>query len=139
MKSGIKVSEAMTKKLITVSPDSLLPFCARKMLSNNVGCILVEENKKLVGIVTEKDIVEQAVGKELDIKKTKAKEIMTTGVITIHPNADILEAIAIMKREDVRRLPIIENNRVIGILTQKDILKINPSLFKEILKMILKK
>ena len=130
----------MTKNPVTISPDETITICARKMLSKNIGGIIIKDNNgKLEGIVTEKDIVEQAVGKELNIKKTKVKDIMTTGMITISPDADLMDAINLMKREDVRRVPVIKNNKVVGLLTQKDILKIEPELFKEILTMLLKK
>jgi len=129
-KIGVKVSDIMTKKPVIVSPDTNLPSCARKMLSKNVGGIIVKENYLLLGIVTEKDIVEEAVGKELNIKKTRVKDIMTTGMITIHPNADLAEAVNLMIREDVRRLPVTENKKLVGLLTVKDILKAQPKLYQ---------
>ena len=63
----IKVSQAMNKKPVYISPEETLPKCARKMLTNNIGCMLITENDHLKEIVTEKDIVENAVGKELNI------------------------------------------------------------------------
>ena len=129
MKAGIKVYEAMTKNPVIISPDVELPVCARKMLSNNVGALLVKHKNKLVGIITEKDIVEQAVGKELNLKKTKVKDIMSTMMIVISPEADLMEAIHKMKREDVRRLPVVHENKLVGLLTQKDIISMKPDLF----------
>ena len=123
----------MTKNPVIVSPDTLLPVCARKMLSNNVGALIVKDKDKPIGIITEKDIVEEAVGKELNIKKTKVRDIMSNLLITITPDADLSEAIKTMKREDVRRLPVVYNNKLVGLLTQKDILRIDPDLVKNIL------
>ena len=140
MKIGIKVSEAMNKNPVIISPNKLLPFCARKMLGNNIGGILVGEKGKLLGIVTEKDIVEEVVAKELNAQKTKVKEIMSSSMITISPEVDISEAIEIMNREDVRRLPVIKNKKLVGILTQKDLLKLNkPELHKTITRSWIKK
>ncbi|MEK6951438.1 MAG: CBS domain-containing protein [Nanoarchaeota archaeon] len=126
MKTGIKVSQAMTRNPVFIGPNESLPSCARKMLINNVGGILVVENFKLLGIVTEKDIVEDAVAKELNIKKLKVKDIMTTGMITISPDVDLEKAISLINREDVRRLPVIKNNALVGILTIKDIIRAEP-------------
>lgn len=138
-KSGVKVSEAMAKNPIIAKPDDLLPHCARKMLSHNVGCIIIEKNKGLVGIATEKDFVEQAIGKELNTNKTKIKDIMSRGMmITIKPDADLIDAIKIMVREDVRRLPVIKNGKLVGLLTMRDVLKIQPKLLKEFTPYILK-
>ena len=129
MKSGIKVYEAMTKNPVVISPDIELPVCARKMLSNNVGALLVKNKNRLMGIITEKDIVEQAVGKELNLKRTKVKDIMSTLLIVTSPEADLMEAIQKMKREDVRRLPVVNKNKLVGLLTQKDIISMKPDLF----------
>ena len=138
-KSGVKVSEAMTKNPIIAKPDDILPRCARKMLSHNVGCIIIEKDKKLLGIATEKDFVEQAIGKELNTNKTKIKEIMSTGmVITTKPDAGLIEAIRIMVREDVRRLPVIKNGKLVGLLTMRDVLKIQPKFLKEFTSYILR-
>jgi len=133
VKTKIKVSQAMTKKPVFIGPNELITTCARKMLSKNVGGIIVKEGDKLVGIVTEKDIVENAVGKELDIKKIKVRDIMTRGMITISPDDDLGKAIDVMIREDVRRLPVIKDNKLVGLLTEKDIIKIEPSLFRHLI------
>ncbi len=131
-KTGIKVSETMTKNPIVISKDATLPECARRMLSNNVGAIIIKNKNKLEGIVTEKDIVENAVAKEINIKKTKVKDIMTSGMITISPDEDLSKAVELMIREDVRRLPVIKNKKLVGLLTIKDILHEQPKLFDKL-------
>ncbi|MEK6922563.1 MAG: CBS domain-containing protein [Nanoarchaeota archaeon] len=138
-KLGIKVSQAMSRHPVITSKDELLPKAARKMLSNNVGCLVVKENNKLVGIITEKDIVEGAVGKELDIKKTKIKDVMSTGMITITPDADLHDAIKKMLREDVRRLPVIKNGKLVGLLTIKDVVRTEPALIEHFKSLLVKK
>ena len=138
-KVGILISEAMNNNPVTISPEVYLPVCARKMLSNNIGGIIVKEKGELVGIVTEKDIVEEAVGKELDVKKKKVRDIMTTGMIKIEDDKDIAEAVELMIREDVRRLPIINGNKLVGILTAKDVLKIQPKLYDKLHDCLVKK
>ena len=138
-KLGIKVYEAMNRKPIMAKPNDLLPKCARKMLANNVGCLIIEDKGILIGIATEKDFVERAIGKELNIKKTKLKDIMTSGMmITISTEADLTEAIKLMQREDVRRLPVVKDKKLIGLLTATDILHIKPDLL-ETLKPIIKR
>ena len=129
----------MSRHPVITSKDELLPKAARKMLSNNVGCLVVKENNKLVGIVTEKDIVEGAVGKELDIKKTKIKDVMSTGMITITPDADLHDAIKKMLREDVRRLPVIKNGKLVGLLTIKDVVRTEPALIEHFKSLLVKK
>ncbi len=132
MKIGVKVSDAMTRSPVVVSKNTPLPQCARKMLSNNVGALIIKEGKKLIGIITEKDIVEGAVAKELNVKKTLAKDIMTTGMITIAPEADLYKAVELMNRENVRRLPVVKNGDLIGLLTVRDLLYAQPKLYQKV-------
>ena len=139
VKIGIKVSEAMTKNPVTISKETSLPLCARKMLSQNIGAVLIKEKNELIGIITEKDIVENAVAKELNIKKSKVKDIMMTTMITIAPDADLSEAVTIMIRENVRRLPVIKNKKLVGLLTLRDILYAQPKLFEKLYECFIKK
>ena len=132
IRTGIKISDAMTRNPVAVSKNTLLPKCARIMLSNNVGALIIKEGKKLLGIITEKDIVEEAVAKELNIKKTMAKDIMTSGIITIAPEADLSKAVEIMNRENVRRLPVVKNNHLVGLITVRDVLHAQPKLYKKV-------
>ena len=136
---GIRVSEVMNKFPVITSKNELLPKAARKMLSRNVGCLIVKEKDSLAGIITEKDIVEGAVGKELDVTKTKVQDVMTTAMVTISPDDDLGEAINKMKRENVRRLPVINGKKLVGLLTVRDILRADPSLFEHFKVNIIKK
>lgn len=132
VKTGIKVHEAMNKNPIVISKNASLPTCARKMLSNDVGAIIIKNKDQIEGIITEKDIVESAVAKEINIKKTKVSDIMTTGMITISPDDDLSKAVEVMIRENVRRLPVVRNKRLLGLLTVKDILNAQPKLFNRL-------
>ncbi|MEK6835508.1 MAG: CBS domain-containing protein [Nanoarchaeota archaeon] len=128
MKTGIKVIDAMTRNPIVIEQETSLLHCTKKMLKENVGSVLVKNKDQLKGIITEKDIV-TAMAKNLDPKKIKAKDIMTAKLIGISPDNDIYEALLRMKLEDIRRLPVVNNGRLVGLITVKDILKIQPELF----------
>ncbi|MCX8194171.1 MAG: CBS domain-containing protein [Candidatus Pacearchaeota archaeon] len=128
MKTGIKVGDVMTKKFISVIPSTTISECAKTMAKKHVGSLIIKENQKLRGIVTEGDIM-QAVAKGLDLKKTPVSKIMTKHVISISPSKDLYESLMIMKRKGIRWLPVVIDNNIIGLLTEKDILKIQPDLF----------
>jgi len=128
MKTGVKVNDAMTKKLITISPDTKILDCSKIMLKNNIGGILIKQGNQLKGILTEKDIL-KFFAQNTD-KNIPVKEVMAKHVITIEPEKDLYEAMLLMSEEEVRRLPVVSNNKLIGHLTQKDILKIQPALFE---------
>lgn len=131
MDIGISVGDLMTRNFIYVSPKTNLRKCAETMIKKKVGSLIVKEGDQLTGILTEKDIVWAVVKKSAgELDKIMAEDIANKKVITIKPSADIIEALNRMKRDKVRRLPVTENGKIIGLLTLKDILKIDPNLFE---------
>ncbi|MFZ5955309.1 MAG: cyclic nucleotide-binding/CBS domain-containing protein [Nanoarchaeota archaeon] len=130
MKIGIRVGDLMTRNFIYVSPSTDLKKCAETMAKKRVGSLIVKENEKLLGILTEKDIIWSIVKKSRDLNKVQARDLMKRKVITISPSADISEALDKIKKTRVRRLPVVEHGNVIGMLTLNDILKIEPGLYQ---------
>ena len=133
METGIKVGDIMTRNFVFVSPETDLRECARVMVKKRVGSLIVKDGDALKGILTEKDIVWAVVKKtKRDLKDILAKDLMKRKVVTIKPGADVTEALDRFKKKKIRRLPVVENGKVIGMITQKDILKIDPGLFQMI-------
>jgi CBS domain-containing protein len=129
MKTGYKVSDAMTQEPICVAPDDNVISCASKMKQFKVGGMVVKQGNKLVGICTEQDFVHNLVAENKNPNDFKVKDIMCSTVRTIEPDKDIFEAIMKMRDLNVRRLPVVSNNELVGIITMKDIVKIEPQLF----------
>jgi len=129
MRTGYKVGDAMTKKPVAVSKDITLKECAVKMKENHVGALIVEEKKSAIGIITEQDIVRKAIGEGKNPAVTPVSEVMETRLDTISPDADLYEALVLMKNKNIRHLPVVFEGEMIGLLTLKDILKIQPQLF----------
>jgi len=130
MKSGVKVGDAMTRNIIAVSPQDNVLVCTKKLLDGEVGSVIVKDKEELKGIVTEKDILENVLMKKLDPTKVGVKDIMTDIVETIDPGRDIIDAIKIMGDKGFRRLPVVKDKKLVGLLTIKDVLKIQPDLFE---------
>jgi CBS domain-containing protein len=128
MKTKISVRDAMTLHPIKLDVNKGLCDCAKLMARHRIGGVLIVDKKKLVGIVTEQDIVRKLVakGKEIDIP---VKDIMETELVTITSDIDIYEAMMLMRDEDIRHLPVVENEKLVGLITIKDILRIEPQLF----------
>ena len=120
----------MTKKPVTVSKETTLKKCAEIMTDKHVGSLLVEEKGKVIGIVTEQDMVRKGMAKLLDPSKTHVKKIMETEILTTTANKDIYDALKIMRDHNVRHLPVVDKGNFVGFLTIKDILKIEPQLFE---------
>ena len=129
MEIGIKVGDIMTRELISVKPNRTIGECAKLMSKEDIGTVLIEENGKLRGALTEKDII-WALTKKQDIHHIKVSDIMLRKVATIKPSKDIFEALLRMKNQRVAWLPVTVRGNVIGMLTINDILKIEPSLFE---------
>lgn len=133
MKTGLSVADAMTKKPIQVPKNLTVRECARIMRDKDVGSLLVAREQDLLGIITEEDIVERVVAEGLDPETVNAESIMTEELITTAPQKDIVEALALMRDHDVRHLPVLSEGLLVGFLTAKDVLKIEPQLFETLL------
>ncbi|MFA5020151.1 MAG: CBS domain-containing protein [Candidatus Pacearchaeota archaeon] len=131
MQSRIRAGDIMTRRFIHAHPDTNVLDCAKIMIKNRVGSILLKDGEKIKGILTEKDIVWALTKNQgANFKGILAKDIATKKVITIKPEETLDSAITIMTKEKVRRLPVVSNKKVIGYLTLKDILKFRPSLYE---------
>lgn len=131
MKIGVKVGDIMTRDYVSAKPDISVLQAVKLMVKKRVGSLILEEKDVLKGILTEGDII-WALSKKhsrKELSKIKAIEICTKKITTIKPSADIYDAIKLMKKAKFRRLPVTVKKRVIGLLTEKDILRIQPELF----------
>lgn len=127
---NVIVREAMKTNPVIVSPDITVHEAAALMRSRKVDSCFVGTEKPL-GIVTERDIVRKVVAENLHPSEVTIDTIMTTPIVVIDPFSSLQDAMEMMGKCSVRRLPVIEHNRLIGVITQKDIFKITPVL-KEI-------
>jgi CBS domain-containing protein len=117
----MKVRDIMTKDVAYVRPENSVFEAAELMQQNNVGAIPVCDNSGVVGMVTDRDIVVRNVIMGVDPKKTPVSNIMTTGVATVTPDTDVNQIGGIMSDNQVRRLPVVENNTLVGIVALGDL------------------
>jgi len=129
MDTGYKVGDAMTANPVTIKQSASLKQCADLMAKKHVGSVLVEDKGKIVGVLSEQDIVRKAVAKGTAGKK-KVKDLMEKDLVTIAPDKDIFEAIRVMRDYNIRHLPVMAKDQFLGLITMKDILKIEPDLFE---------
>ena len=128
MQTGYRVMDIMTNKPVTASRDMPLKDAAALLANEDVNSLLIVENNQPVGIVTDEDIVRKCVALGLDSKKLKVKDIASMDLTTISPDKDVYEALTLMREHNIRQLPVVESKKLIGFLTVKDILKIQPDL-----------
>jgi len=127
-----KVEEFMNKDIVQVTPDTNVKRCAEVMAAEHVDSALVAVDKKIVGIVTEKDLARKVVAKGLNAEEITAKDIMTAELVTIEPNKSLYDAMILLNKKKIKHLPVLENNVLVGIITVMDILRVQPS-YMEIL------
>ena len=117
------VKGVMTKPVIIVDKDDSVHEAAKTMSEKRIGCVVVTDKGKPVGIATERDILQRVVVKGLDVSKVRMKDIMSEPLITINGNMPIINAIRVMQKNNVRHLPIIEKGELVGMVTQRDLLR----------------
>jgi CBS domain-containing protein len=132
MKS-ILVADVMTREPVTISPETNLLECAKKMVAKKIGSLIIVNKKKLVGFLSQKDILWALIKKSFkDLEKIKAIDISPKKIAIISPNATIKEAIAKMNKFKFERLPVVHENELVGVITAKDILNFHPEVYPEI-------
>ena len=130
---NILVADVMTREPVTAKPEDDLFKCAKKLVKKKVGSLLLVNKKKLVGFIDERDILWALVKKsKKDLSNIKAIDISPKKIITIRPSATVNEAISKMKKLKFERLPVINNNQLVGIITAKDILNFHPEFYPEL-------
>jgi CBS domain-containing protein len=117
----MKVRDVMTKSVESVTPDSDLVLVARQMKSLNVGSMPVVEGDRLLGIITDRDIVTRVVAEGKNPQSELVRNYLTPNPTTISADADAKEASAVMAREQIRRLPVVEGDTLVGFLSIGDL------------------
>lgn len=115
------VEEIMTKDVVTIDCKKTIYDACKLYKEKKVGCLVVMDNDILVGIVTERDIIERGILKDKSPKKTKIREIMSSNLRTIHALTSLEKAAQTMKDSKIKKLPVILNNKIVGIITQTDL------------------
>lgn len=120
-----KCNEVMTKNPVCCVPSDLVSKAADLMKNNHIGSIPVienEQNQKLIGIVTDRDLTLRIVAEGLDAKSTKVETVMTRKVITCLAEDDLQKALDAMSENQLRRMPIVDDeNKILGIIAQADV------------------
>jgi PAS domain S-box-containing protein len=117
----LEAKDVMSKDVITVGPKETVVSAAKTMSENNVSCAVVMDSSSLTGILTEKDLLTMIAGKDKNFAKIKVAQIMSSPVDSIGPDLSVLDASEIMETKHIRRLPILEGEQLVGIVTQTDL------------------
>ena len=118
----------MTRGVKTVRVDANVREAVRKMNKFDIGSIVVMQGRRPFGILTERDILRRIVEPCIEPSIVKVKEIMSHPVVTIKPDVNIEEATRLMVRKRIKKLPVVENDALVGIITSMDLMRAGPKL-----------
>jgi CBS domain-containing protein len=119
---GKKIQEVMTSNPCSIDADKPVSYAAKMMKDEDVGFAPIVEGDKLIGTVTDRDIAMKVVAEGRDPQSTTVREIASTNLVTIDPRQDLDDALRLMASNQVRRLPVVEEDgRLVGVVAQKDV------------------
>jgi CBS domain-containing protein len=118
---GKSVRDAMTSSVTTATRSQSLTEAASLMKQEDIGSIPVVDGQRLVGVLTDRDIVVRSVADGDDPRTVQVGAIATPAVVTVRPEDDLDEALRLMAQHQVRRLPVVDDGQLVGILAQADV------------------
>jgi CBS domain-containing protein len=119
---GKRIQEVMTSDPRSVSPDAPVADASRIMRDEDTGIVPIVEDGKLIGTITDRDIVVRLIAEGRDASSATVRDIASTDLVTVDPQQDLDEALRLMAQHQVRRLPVVEEDgRLVGILSQADV------------------
>ncbi len=117
----MKVKDIMTRDVAYVNPASTVIEAAQLMQKHNVGSVPVCDQSGVIGIVTDRDIIVRNVAHGKSPQSTPVKDVMTSQVTTVNPDMDVNDVSRIMSQNQIRRIPVTDNNKLVGMLSLGDI------------------
>ena len=115
------VRDAMTENPHSIGYSASVVEAARLMREQHIGSLPITDDEKLVGMITDRDITTRVVAEAADATKTSVGDVYSRDLISVEPDRGLEEALQLMARHQVRRLPVVENGRLVGIVAQADI------------------
>jgi len=127
---SLEVKDIMIDKVVAIEADASLREAVKLMNKHEIGCLIVTKNENPVGIVTERDLLKRVLAESEELKKVKVEEIMSKPLVTGKPNMEIEDAARLMFQKKIKKLPLAENGKLLGLVTLTDLLRIQPQLIR---------
>jgi len=127
---SLKVEDVMIQDVITVDSSLTVKEAAEIMNKFEIGCLLALESGKAVGILTERDLLKRVVAESRNVKKTKVKDVMSSPLIVVEPDMELEDAAKLMFEMKIKKLPVVDGKRLVGLITLTDIARFQPQIMK---------
>jgi len=127
---SLKVADVMVREVITIDENSTVKEAAEVMNKFEIGCLIAVRKGKAVGIITERDLLKRVVAEAKDVNKTKVKDVMSSPLVVVEPGMDLEEAVKLMFQMKIKKLPVVEEKRLVGLVSLTDIARFQPQMIK---------
>jgi CBS domain-containing protein len=136
-KVSLKAEDVMIRGVVTIDENASVKEAADNMNQFEIGSIIATRKGKAIGIITERDLLKRIVSEGKSAKKTKVKEIMSSPLVAISSNTDLEEAARLMFEKRIKKLPVVDQNRLVGLVSLTDIARCQPRMIKFLQKLSL--
>ena len=127
---SLKVADVMVREVITIDENSTVKEAAEDMNKFEIGCLIAVRKGKAVGIITERDLLKRVVAEAKDVNKTRVKDVMSSPLVVVEPGMDLEEAVKLMFQMKIKKLPVVEEKRLVGLVSLTDIARFQPQMIK---------
>jgi CBS domain-containing protein len=117
----LRAEDAMVKDVVKVGSSTLVDNAVKMMNKNHIGCLIIEDNGETRGIVTQRDLLKKVLEKAKDPRKLVVSDIMTKKLVVGNPDMEIHEAARLMFKKKIKKLPIVRNGKLVGLITLTNI------------------
>jgi CBS domain-containing protein len=118
-----RIADVMSLRVVSVRPDETVQLSIARMLEENVGSVAVVDGNRLVGIFTERDVLRLAGDGGSALGEVKVGDVMTTAVVTVSPDDDVVAAAHLMGEKRIRHLPVVQDGNVLGVLGIREVMR----------------
>jgi len=125
---SLKVEDVMVKEVVTIDESSTVKEAADIMNKFEIGCLIAVRKGKAMGIITERDLLKRVVAEAKDATKTKVKNIMTSPLVVVEPGMDLGEAVKLMFQMKIKKLPVVDGKKLVGLVSLTDIARFQPQM-----------
>ena len=125
---SLRVEDVMVKEVITIDEDFTVKEAAEIMNKFEIGCLIGVRKGKAMGILTERDVLKRVVAQGRDASKTKVKDAMTSPLVIAEPGMDLGEAVKLMFQMKIKKLPVVDGKRLVGLVSLTDIARFQPQM-----------
>jgi CBS domain-containing protein len=127
---SLKVEDVMVKEVVTIDENSTVKEAAEIMNKFEIGCLIAVRKGKAMGIITERDLLKRVVAEAKDANKTKVKDVMSSPLVVVEPKMDLEEAVKLMFQMKIKKLPVVDGKRLVGLVSLTDIARFQPQVIK---------